>query len=493
MGRFVYPSSIRALFALAYGALGAPSLGHAQGGQRATAITHVTVVDVEGARLLEDMTVVMRNGRFVLVAPASRATIPAGSHIVSGIGQYMIPGLHDMHIHLAKTGERSLDVLMANGVTSVRDMGGDFAQVSQWRTEIAAGTRIGPRIKTSGPILESASNVARMLAEGTVEPVPRFRASIGEPRDVDRVVDSVTALGVDFLKIRTVASAEVLAQIGAAARRNRLALVGHSLGSVDAMIGAGYASIEHALIAPLLAGSVDDRSRNIRRLVEAGVVFVPTMVVGPHSLAVPDSVAARIVADDGPAFDSRRRYVGGYLLSDWREQAAERRAEKPVDWPAITPRLLAVLQDIKRAGGVFLAGTDAAVVLIYPGFALHEELELMVSALGMTPAEALATATTLPAKFLGTDPLLGSIVEGKLADFVLLSADPLDDIRNSRCIVAVAQGGRVFDRRALDRMLDRAAFSRDPRRSRVLPDAPAAGGVCGVARADLRPGNGTKR
>jgi imidazolonepropionase-like amidohydrolase len=149
--------------------------------QQATlAITDVTLIDGTGAPPRPHMTVLVRDGKIIDIDAAPRAIVPAGATIIDGRGKFLIPGLWDMHVHLAKTGEHSLGLFLANGVTSVRDMGGDFAVVNRWRSEISSGTRVGPRIRTAGPILESAERVRRMKRRGTVEPVDRFRAPVAD-------------------------------------------------------------------------------------------------------------------------------------------------------------------------------------------------------------------------------------------------------------------------------------------------------------------------
>ena len=188
--------------------------------------------------------------------------------------------------------------------------------------------------------------------------------------------------------------------------------------------------------------------------------MVPTLVVGEKSLFVPDSIAAALVSDSAARLDPRWRYVSGYLVADWREQIAERKQGPPVPWTKIVPGLLALQREIHDAGVRMLPGTDVAVALLYPGFSLHEELEQMVRHLGMTPAEVIVSATRYPAEFFGMQDSLGTIAVGKLADLVLLDADPLVDIRNTTRIRGVFTGGRYLDRTALDALLSGLARAR---------------------------------
>ena len=426
------------------------------------AITDVTVIDGTGTASRAHMTVVASDGRIVAVDSASRVRIPAHAIVIDGRGKFLIPGLWDMHVHLAKAGAPSLGLFVANGVTSVRDMGGDFAVVDRWRSEIAAGTRVGPRIRTAGPILESASRVRRMKERGTVEPVDRFRAPVGDTNDAKRVVDSVARLGVDFIKVRTATSRETYDAIASAARRAGLTLAAHGdIVPPEEMLRAGQRSIEHAIYPSLQKRDSAERARLIRELANANVAVVPTMVNYYQWLLVPPSDARRIVDDTLGRIDPRRRYISGYLLEDWREQVDERgRVKDALIRHLYLPRAYsAVLRDLKemhRAGVRILPGTDVGVALNYPGFSLRDELAYFVEKIGMTPLEALVSATRSAAEFSGVDKSLGTVEQGKLADLVLLDADPVADIRNVGKIHAVIMRGDLFDQAALSRLLSAA-------------------------------------
>lgn len=117
--------------------------------------------------------------------------IPSGCRIVEGRGRFLLPGFWDAHVHLSKIGAQALPLFVANGVTSVRDMGGDLDEVLGWRHEIATGTRTGPRIIAPGPMFESASNVERMKREGVVEPVARTRIPLSSASDAEALVNDV--------------------------------------------------------------------------------------------------------------------------------------------------------------------------------------------------------------------------------------------------------------------------------------------------------------
>ena len=266
------PARLSAPFGLA--PLSLPAASAERSREPSLAFTHVTLIDGTGGVSRSEMTVIIRGRHIVAVGPTSTVPIAAGTRVVDAHGKYLIPGLWDMHVHIAKAGAQSLALFVANGVTSVRDMGGDFAMIRSLRDSVSAGLRIGPRIKTPGPILEDAANVARMLRDGTVEPVVRFRAPVASVAAAERVVDSVTRLGVDFIKVRTVASRDVYLAIGAAVRRHGLTLVGHMVSTPDDILTAGQRSVEHVILTQLAALPPADRQRVLRDFVAAGIVMV---------------------------------------------------------------------------------------------------------------------------------------------------------------------------------------------------------------------------
>ena len=412
---------------------------------------HVTVIDATGADAQSDMVVVVADGNIADIGKFGKVKIPKKSQVIDAGGKFLIPGLWDMHVHLTKAGENTLPLFVANGVTSVRDMGGDYVRLLQWRKEAADGTRLSPRIKTPGALLESAENVARMKRESTVEPVDKFRIPIATPEDARKAVDLMASLGVDFIKIRTVASPEVYKAIAEESKAKGLMFVGHQYGTPETMIAAGQKSIEHYIYPPIITNP--KHAEIYKKIVESGVYICTTMVVGDKSLFVSYDEAKMIVEDTKGKIDFRRKYLSGYLIEDWKEQLEEKRQPSPVDYVKLKEVLIKDFQEMHKAGVRLLPGTDVATLLIYPGYSLHDELQLLVKYVGLTPMEAIISATRYPAEFFSIQNTLGTIEKGKIADLVLLDANPLDDISNTKRIAAVVLNGRYLSKESRKKML----------------------------------------
>jgi hypothetical protein len=433
------------------------------------AITNVTVVDVAGGRLLPGQTVVIRGP--TIAAAGATASVPKGARRIDGTGKYLIPGLWDMHVHLSMIGRSSLALFLANGVTGVRDMGGDPVMVLALRDSVASGAVPGPRIKAPGNIVESARWLNNVI--GLVEKLDqpellaelKRRFALDKPSDGPWVVDSLVRLKADFIKIRNYPSPEAYAAFARAARERGLKIAGH--GPPSTFLGlvsdSGFVSFEHSLIGIRDGKLVDafdgmpDSAQHalIRRFVANGTAWDPTLV-SSRTRFVPDTALDRIVADSTGATDSLLRYVSPVLRRDWRASRALASVSSDDDWG---PLYRANLRDVRRMwdlGVTILAGTDAAVVTLLPGFSLHDELELLVSGGGLTPREALAAATINPARVWGLSPATNLIAPQMPADLVLLDRDPLADVRATRAVRSVIAGGRLYDRAALDRLLESA-------------------------------------
>ena len=418
-----------------------------------TAITDVTAINPRDGKVEAHKTVLISGKQIVAVQPSSQP-LPANTTKIAGSGKFLIPGLWDAHIHLTKLGVLSLPLLIANGVTSVRDMGSDFAEVSHWRSQIESGTLIGPHIKTPGQMLESRANVERMKREHTIEPVDRLRIGVGNPEEGRAAIDHLAALGVDHIKMRTTPDLATFLAVGGEARRRHLPFAAHPVAGPDELIKAHLGSVEHFLAYPAITLPSDQRNALFKRIAASGM-FMSNTMANVRALELTVEEARARLNDTTGKIDPLRKYVCGYLVEDWREQAEELK-----DYlKSFHADMLAEYQnfrEMREAGVSFLAGTDGAVLFVYPGFTLHDELEDLVSTVGFSPMEVLRIATYNPFAFYA-EKYRGTIQAGQPGDLVLLDADPAADIRNTKKIRGVMVSGRYFDRAALDGLLAEVA------------------------------------
>jgi imidazolonepropionase-like amidohydrolase len=434
-----------------------------------TAFVGANIIAVDGSQAIPNATLLVQGRRIIGVGPSSDVRVPRGALRVDARGAFIMPGLWDMHTHLSKTRASALSILVAHGVTSVRDMGGEHEELARWRQEIREGTRVGPRMLIAGPYLESPANVERQrrtpVAE-MAEPVERTRVPIGSGADAERVIDSIRSRGVDHVKIRTVHSAAVYLEIAAAARARDLPLVGHAPGlPLRDVVAGGQRSIEHAFLPSSANLTPNERLALYAQFARQGSGLVPTLVTGYGSLLLEDSVVRRRFDAGITAGNPRRPRVSRFLEIDWREQLNERDPATRATLQRNTPAVLALLKEVRAAGVPVMSGSDVGVMPLYPGESIHEELALFVRLLGMTPTEALAAATRVPAGFVGAADSLGTLAPGKVADLVVLDGDPTVNIDNVRRIRGVMLGGRWYDRAALDRLLAAAASGEDVQRN----------------------------
>ena len=415
------------------------------------ALTHVTVIDATGAPLMPDMTVIVTGERITAIGKSGTIRLPRGARVVNAAGKYLIPGLWDMHVHLSWTKATALPVLIANGVTSVRDLGGHLYEIDEWRTKIAAGLLVGPRISRAGPILNGQKfNVYQMVS--------------GNPEETRGVVRALKQVGVDFLKTHRRMPRESYFALIDEAKKQGLTLVGHIPMTVtpEEASDAGQVTIEHTetlfegTFATAMKGrKLPDAIRQFRadsadklfaRFVKNGTVVDPTLVAFRSAIDF---------SDPSLPPNPHSKYVALSLKKEWQKMAKPVPAEDLAEMKQIFAELREVVRQMHRAGVTLVTGSDIAGPRV-PGFGLHEELILLVEA-GLTPMQALQAATLTPAKVLNKANDLGTVEKGKLADLMLLDGNPLDDIRNTQRISAVILNGKLYNRAALDRLLEDAA------------------------------------
>ncbi len=463
------------------------------------ALTHVSVVDVENGRLLPDQTVVVSGNR--IAAVGANVRVPAGARVIDARGKVLMPGLWDMHSHSLDRWEWSSLLNVANGVTGIRDPGAvkPVPEIVQLRRAVERGEILGPRFVASGRIIDGS---------------PKSRATyvaIDSPAAMRAEVAQRKQAGLDFIKVYTRLSRAAFMAGADESRRLGIPLVGHvplAITAADAS-DAGMRSIEHSYRHRMACATAENEIRRLLRdaitIREAGddqrlaatedSAFV--LGVNTYSAEKCRSLGERF-ARNGTWFvptlvemhtrfrsefpgtdeferlfaDPRLRYVSPAKVTQWRTTMATNMGEL-IGQFSYGPRgpdtvmaererevvnRLRMPADLQRGGASLLAGTDVdnTFPFLFFGFSLHDELALLVKG-GLTPLAALQSATINPARFLGREAELGTVAQGKLADLVLLDANPLESIGNTARITAVVQNGRYLSRTELDRLLDRAA------------------------------------
>jgi len=416
------------------------------------AITDTTVIDPRSGSVRPHYTVVVEGDRIIAVQPASLA-VPKRAKRVSGAGKYLMPGLWDAHTHLSKTGEAGLTLFVANGVTGVRDMGSNLDEVAGWKEAIRTGLIVGPRIKYSGPMLEAASNITRMRAQNGIENVDRQRVGLANADEARREVQKLALAGVNQIKMRTSPDLASFEAVADEARRHNLPFAAHPR-DPEEMLQARLSSTEHFLTYPPLNLDAAARGALFKRLADQGMRVDNTFVVY-QGVTTPYEKGKRILAGDGAIADPRRKYVCGYLLKDWAEQLEEAREGGFGEITANLPAWYRDFREMHEAGVPLLAGSDAAVLFVYPGFSIHDQLELMVRDIGLPAMDVLKIATTGVPDYFGEAHRAGAVAPGQSADLLLLDANPLHDIGATRRVRGVMAQGRWFGRADLNKALHR--------------------------------------
>lgn len=440
-------------------------------------ISHVNVVDVASGRLRSDQTVAVAGGKIVRLGPAAQARYQA-SQTVDGTGRYLLPGLWDMHVHFRggdslAANKKSLTLYLAHGITTVRDCGGDLTpHIFTWRKAEAAGTLAGPRLFTSGPKIDGPA----ATWPGSLE--------VTTPAQVSRALDSLQKLRVDYVKIYdSKISGEAYLETIALAEKRGMKTTGHMPYSVTLgeAVSRGLDATEHLYyVFKACSGKEDSLTALVRNSLTTSkplglFALLPAVydtyspaaaqrifrLMASHRTAVVPTLAIgrtlAELAENDHAHDTLRAYIDPKIqrtyakrLAGARQQSAASRAFSQ----KLEAKFRTLVPQMQAAGVTILAGSDSGPFnsFTYPGASLHDELALLVRA-GLTPAQALRAATLNGATFMGVASRSGSIAEGKDADLVLLSANPLADIANTRKIAAVVSRGKLYAQADLGRLM----------------------------------------
>ena len=398
------------------------------------AITNTNLFDPVTGSMLPNRTILINGDRIVsIIAPGSQEKVPANSQIIDGSGKYVIPGLIDAHVHLVflldKVNVKGTDVLplyLGNGVTSVRDIGDQIIPQKEVSDYAGEHPETCPTVFLCSPLIDGP------------KPMHSAGYTLSDTAEVPAFVDKMVSYGVTTLKIYVGSDPAVFHKVIKEGHKHGLTVSAHLpsryVKPLDA-INWGLDVIEHIWGVP-------EDSLMIAKMVAQGIMVDPTLVVFRNMIYLPD------LPEVWQSMDNY--FVPDILHSSWdlyridpkfNEQNRESRQAKMNTFKNLTGTLY-------RAGVTLLAGTDTPEPYCPPGFALHDELMLLVES-GLSPAAALKCATINNACALKQTNNLGSIEIGKIADMVILDANPLDDIRNTRAIHRVIHHGVVCDPRSL--------------------------------------------
>lgn len=433
--------------------------------------TNVNVVNVRNGSIAPGLTVVIRKGHITGVAKLGFVASDHNIQIINANGKYMVPGLWDMHVHSAFVSPAwdenvIYPLYIANGVTGVRDMGGDPDVLESRRDRIESGALLGPRMVLAGPFLAGAKADKQTI-------------SVNTPEEARQAVDTVKKRGLDFVKILSVPRESYFA-IADESKKEKIPFAGHVPYSVSVReaSAAGQKSIEHLSGILLACSSREDEIRSQGLAALAKHDYATFRKLGPQVMATYDQVKAGTLflqlaqsntwqvptlvwteansRIDGPELqsDPNLKYVPASIRSQWdpAKLRGNNSDEELAVLKAEAARDLELVKAMQSAGVLFMAGSDGPDPYVIPGFSLHDELEWLVKS-GFTPLEALQSATTMPAQFLSKMDKYGVVEPGRVADLVLLDENPVIDVRNTRKIFGVVSNGKYYSRQDLDTML----------------------------------------
>lgn len=425
------------------------------------AIEHVTILPMtEGGAAMTDATLIVRDGRIAQVGSSGAVRVPRNMKRVDGRAKWLMPGLSDMHVHALNRGYgrqlpggndfpaeyvRTADLMLpfiANGVTQIMDMSASLHTLQQ-RDAIESGAVLGPHI------------AAASMVDGDPPAWPNDARVATTPEVGRRAVREIAADGFSFVKVYSGLQLPVYAAIVDEAAKAGVRVVGH----------LPYASRDHAEEALVRGVSMVAHAEEYGRLAEspteADIQRYATLTrqndIWLATTQITNVLIARQTHDPSVVAAAKGiRYVHPALVSYWRH-ANRYTVDVTAETIAHRDRLVdfnrRLIKAMAAAGVPLMPGTDSIIPGVVYGFSLHDELELLVKS-GISNQRVLESATRLPAEFLGLANDRGTIEPGKAADLVLLDADPLADIANTRSIAAVVRGGRYLPRVELDELME---------------------------------------
>lgn len=372
--------------------------------------------------------------------------------------KYVIPGLWDAHVHIDKLSddmshsESMLSLYTLNGVTSIREMGGNWPVIKTLKQKSTQSNFL-PTIYSAGPIFENKAFIDWVVEIDNDIEFGKQRIGVSAPEEVSSLIDSVLNLGVDFIKVRTAASPEVFFEIAKQCKKHNVKFCGHVDAKVDLYdaVNSGISSLEHLDIFQLTGMSDSKMDSIVSLMKERNTSYCPTLsYFKQHRIYDKEEIKAYLYDSTNSSYPDRA-YASERLL-DKSKHAISGAEKSPVPWKAMESNFLKFGKKIAEADVSILAGTDGANALVLPGFSLHEELKLYETELNMDNLSIIQSATINPAKYFGLKNL-GQVKEGFVADLVILDENPLNKIDYIKGVHAVVKSGNLISQKTINNRL----------------------------------------
>jgi imidazolonepropionase-like amidohydrolase len=407
---------------------------------KSMALIGVNVIPMTGDTVTRNQTILVKNGVIDEIGDADKVKIPRKSERLDMQGAYVVPGLIDLHVHFnggRKYNAEQLSMYLANGVTAVLNMKGNKG-ILNLIEQVDSGEMLGPEVFTTSPIL------------GNISPTPNS-FDLGK-----EVVQQFHQEGYDFLKVYNFIPPEGYQGIAEAAKELDMTMVGHTVRSVglDQCIESGQhiAHLEEIIYGYFADGLDESKIPEVtQKLKASGVSIIATLIAYHNIIRQVDDIESML---QSPGIEFLPTSMTGQWQPDKNEYLAGFDAEKNENYLKPTFKFQKRLfKSLLEAEVPLLAGTDAGIAIVVPGYSLHDELKEMVAA-GMTPYQALSAATKDAAQFLKADDEMGTLEVGKRADFVVLEKNPLENIEHSTSILGTAVRGKWMPKAELDTLLE---------------------------------------
>ena len=399
------------------------------------AISNVSIIDPLNKNITSNQTILIKDGHILdLISSKYKVSGIPDSVVIDGTGKYLISGFWNMHTHLCwkdNLDETLFPTLLSYGITGVRDMGGDINIMNKFKSRIHETPEIGPIIYGAGPIIDGEHPI-----------YPDFSVALTNDNFIE-ILDSLRKAKVDFLKVYSLLPEELIEKVSVYAKRNNIPFAGHVSEYISPITAAklGQKSFEHLNRIEDIAEDTSVLNQFANLLIENQSWLCPTLIIYQKKVEL---------SEGKDLYHPLYEQVDDFLKQEWELAKKKRKIpeSEPKKLRQVKVKFLAQKQLVKwfyNKGTPMLIGSDfAGMAYIYPGLSLHEEMALL-SGLGINNYDILKMATYNPSVFFNISTTHGTIEKGKVADLVLLEANPIDNIRNTMKITQVIRAGKKIN------------------------------------------------